>query len=436
MDLIDELIDFNKTNRAHLMSYDDVILKMKKFSFTSRFYKCSDLLPKYMDESNFLFGFEFGVIILKDKLLWLGKKLWIHLDFTFLEKIIICDSSIKRENDEIRVGDSTQLELFISLMNILLNKTIEIPDKKIIIDYQNPYLDYSIFGLNNLHKNTIIEIIKNINNNNNTKSIELLNEVFNNKLEENILIIDKIRNLIPILEVQYKEILVQEIHRVNKLSQNQDLKILELDKDGDGQVDLIDGESFNKLLNKHQKAITEIDKNYIQKFVKISLYLKTKKKNTQLIFDSIRETRNEKELEELISLLKNQIHTYEILVFHSICMITSLIESDLITFYEIYESFDQLGVFNSNWENEVSNKLIDIGDGIKDLMYSIDRMEYNITSSLDSLTYTTQESFSELNHSITSQLNSIDSSINFNNLLTGIQTYQLYKINQNTKSIE
>ena len=38
------------------------------------------------------------------------------------------------------------------------------------------------------------------------------------------------------------------------------------DKDNNGEVDLIDGESFNKLLNKHQKSITDIDKNYIQKF--------------------------------------------------------------------------------------------------------------------------------------------------------------------------
>jgi hypothetical protein len=211
--------------------------------------------------------------------------------------------------------------------------------------------------------------------------------------------------------------------------------ILEVDKDDNGEVDLIDGESFNKLLNKHQQSISEIDKNYIQKFVKISIYLKTKKKNTQQLFESIKETKSGNELEELLNLLKNQINTYELLVFHSISMITSLVENDLITFYEIYESLDQLGIFNSNWENEVSNKLSDIGDGIQDLIYSIDKMEYNIVNSLENLTYLTQDSFSDLNKSITSQLSSIDSSINFNNLLTGIQTYQMYKINQNTKRI-
>jgi hypothetical protein len=41
----------------------------------------------------------------------------------------------------------------------------------------------------------------------------------------------------------------------------------------------------------------------------------------------------------------------------------------------------------------------------------------------------------DLNRSVTSQLREVESSINTNNLLTGIQTYQLYKINKNTKSL-
>ena len=213
------------------------------------------------------------------------------------------------------------------------------------------------------------------------------------------------------------------------------LIIKELDSNNDGEVDIVDVDSFNKLLTKNQKSVIDIDKNYIQKFVKISMYLKTKKSNTQKIFETINETKNKEELDEIVNLLKNQIHTYELLVFHSINMIISLVESDLITFYEIYECFDQLGVFNSNWENEVSNKLLDIGDGLKDLMYSIYQMENKIVNSIDNLTYTTQDSFKELNISVNNQLSSINSSIKFNNLLTGIQTYQMYRINQNTKRI-
>ena len=220
-----------------------------------------------------------------------------------------------------------------------------------------------------------------------------------------------------------------EEKRLKDLNKLQNKYILDLANNQNGQVDLIDGESFVKILNKNQKIILEVDKNYIQKFVKISMYLKTKKNNTQKIYESISETKDEEELNELVNLLKNQIHTYELLVFHSINMISSLVDSDLITFYEIYECFDQLGVFNSNWENEVSNKLTNIGDGIRELMYSIYQMETKIVASIYNLTYTTQDSFIELNNSVNNQLSSINSSIKFNNLLTGIQTYQMYRIN-------
>ena len=246
---------------------------------------------------------------------------------------------------------------------------------------------------------------------------------------------DFIKNIEEEIQKNVDLVTLEYENKINKTKQKLGHIINDFDNDSDGQIDLVDGESFNKLLTKNQKSIIEIDKNYIQKFVKISMYLKTKKSNTQKIFESIKDIKSESELDELVNLLKNQIHTYELLVFHSINMVTSLVESDLITFYEINECFDQLGVFNSNWENEVSNKLTDIGDGIKDLMYSIYQMENKIVNSIDNLTYVTQDSFTELNISVNKQLSSIDSSIKFNNLLTGIQTYQMYKINQNTKRI-
>jgi hypothetical protein len=220
----------------------------------------------------------------------------------------------------------------------------------------------------------------------------------------------------------------------SELIVNQKNALTELDKDGNGEIDLIENE-FNKLFSKNQKKVMDMDKNYIHQFVKVSNFIKTKKQNTQKIFESIRDTSTKEELEERVALLKNQIHSYELLVFHSINMIGALVSEDLITFYEIYESFDKLGMFNSNWENEVSEKLTNIGDKLDDLMYSIYNMEQNIVSELSHLSYVTQESFEDLNRTVTSQLREVESSINTNNLLTGIQTYQLYKINKNTKGL-
>ena len=58
-------------------------------------------------------------------------------------------------------------------------------------------------------------------------------------------------------------------------------------------------------------------------------------------------------------------------------------------------------------------------------------MEQSIVNELSHLSYITED----LNESITSQLRQIESSLNINNLLTGIQTYRRYKINKNTKGL-
>lgn len=212
-------------------------------------------------------------------------------------------------------------------------------------------------------------------------------------------------------------------------------KISTIDKNGDGKADIVDATDLMKLLNKNQSKIIDIDKDYIHKFIRISNYLKQRSQNIQSIFNSLLHEESIKNREELIGILKNQIHNYESLMFHSINMVVSISTNNLLVFYEIYETFDKLNVFNSNWENEVSEKLTYIGSKLDDLMYSIYNMEQNIVSELSNLSYVTQGSFEDLNRSVTSQLKEVKSSINTNSLLTGIQAYQLYKINKNTKEL-
>jgi len=191
---------------------------------------------------------------------------------------------------------------------------------------------------------------------------------------------------------------------------------------------------FDKLLRSNQNKISKIDVIYIHKFVKLSTYLSKKKENIEIFYNSI-DRNNLKEIQARISFLTEQNQTYEMLLFHSINMIGSLLGGDLVSFYEIYEAFDKLNVFNSNWENEVSGQLSQISDNILELIDSIHKMEDSIVNELVSLKYVTQESFKDLNFNVTRQLMDVKSTINFNNLLNGIQTYQLYRINRNMKSI-
>jgi hypothetical protein len=209
----------------------------------------------------------------------------------------------------------------------------------------------------------------------------------------------------------------------------------EIPTDENGNVHLVDNNDFENIFHKNQNFILSKNESYIQKFVKISIYLRTKRRNIETIFQSIKSVNEQNSLDQLIKLLKNQIHSYEQLIFHSLTMVTSLIENDLITFYEVYECFDKLGVFDSNWENEISKKLTSINNSVRDLMVSINEMESSIVRSLTELTYINRTGFTELTSKIDYQLKDINSSLTINNLLTGIQTYQMYRINQNTKRL-
>ena len=182
--------------------------------------------------------------------------------------------------------------------------------------------------------------------------------------KDNKLWIEKDRNLLKTyidfilnIEDSLKEIVNQrkkeneitkekEKQRLKELKVSQTNLLRELDKDGNGEVDVVEGDDFNTLLKKHQKSIVEVDRNYVQQFVKVSSYLKTKKVNIQSLFNSIKDTPNQEVLNEYVEILKDEIHTYNLILFNSLNMIVSLVEDDMITFYEIHEMFDSLNIFD------------------------------------------------------------------------------------------
>jgi len=237
--------------------------------------------------------------------------------------------------------------------------------------------------------------------------------------------------LLRVENIKKEQERLKEEQRLKELQVSQTNVLSELDKDGNGEVDVIEGNDFNKLLKKHQKSIVEVDKNYVQQFVKVSSYLKTKKGNIQSIFNSIKDTPNQEVLNEYVEILKDEIHTYNLILFNSLNMIVSLVEGDMITFYEIHEMFDTLNMFDSKHEKDLSQKLTNIGDGLESLMYEIRDMGNQISNSIDELSYITEES----NKQLENQLSEIDSTLKVGNLISTINTYQNYKINKNTKSL-
>jgi hypothetical protein len=207
---------------------------------------------------------------------------------------------------------------------------------------------------------------------------------------------------------------------------------LELDKDNNGQLDLIEGgDDFLTLLKKHQQKIIEIDRTYIQNFIKVSNYLTKKKENLQVIFERLKESKNQSQIDEFIEILNHEIYTYNVILLNSLHLINSLVDDDMITFYEIYERFDKLNMFTSNWENQVTEKLEQVNVNLIVLMKELREVGNRIVSSIENLSFITEESTRKL----TSKMSEIDSTLQVGNLLNLIQTYQMYKVNKNTKSL-
>ena len=184
---------------------------------------------------------------------------------------------------------------------------------------------------------------------------------------------------------------LKEEERVEKLNVSQDNVLSELDKDGNGEVDVVEGNDFSLLLKKHQKSIIVIDRTYVQQFVKVSSYLKTKKNNVQLIFNSIKDTTTNTPISYG---LNSKLITYNIILLNSLHMINSLVEDDMITFYDIYEKFDKLNMFTSNWENQVTEKLDEVNLNLVELMKELRDVGDRIVGSIDNLSYITEESTS------------------------------------------
>ena len=226
----------------------------------------------------------------------------------------------------------------------------------------------------------------------------------------------------------------------NDLLGNKKKLMKELDNDGNGVIDIAENKDFSKLLKIRQKQIIEFDKsegkNYTHNFIKLSNYLNDCAANIQSLFEYLKEDSNipVNIYDNYVGVLKNKINTFQIMLLSSMNMIISLTEDDRITFYEIYETFDKLNVFTSNHEKEISEQLKNIEDKLSGIIESINHMEMSICSELYKLQFIS-EGISDSINGLSKGLSEINSSIQLNNLITGIQTYQLYKINLNTKSL-
>tara|TARA_Y100001954_G_scaffold221969_1_gene258731 strand:+ start:44 stop:1204 length:1161 start_codon:yes stop_codon:yes gene_type:complete len=257
--------------------------------------------------------------------------------------------------------------------------------------------------------------------------------------------IDKLSLEIKLKEIELEEVLKSK-EKLEDRKEKERLRFLkkeildvtnELDKDGNNTLDLAESEdSFMGLLKSQQKKILEFEKTegkgFTNKFVKLSNFLKQKRAHMQNLFSQFKQIKSLEVLDNAENLIKSDMYMYNLLLLDSLHMISSFVDDDRISFNIIYEKFDALNVWNTNFQNQMLNKLDLLNDNIDRLRGDISEMNHNsnmIIDKLQDLSHISEEN----NRVLDKQLEKINSSIKANTVLNAINTYQNYTTNKRLK---
>jgi ribosomal protein L7/L12 len=239
---------------------------------------------------------------------------------------------------------------------------------------------------------------------------------------------------------------------INNLKEKLQNKV---DKDANGQVDLIESSVFMETVKTHQKEIQAINPDFVKNFVKLENNLKTRRASIESIFayaikfeignwDTFKANRpyeglhtyygfNEQanrefnDWESNKEFLMGEMKAYTAVQYNAIHMVNALLTDDMITFYEVYEAFDKLEIWHSQYEKISTTQLQSLNDNIRQLIRTTQESTDRIVDSLGDLTYRMAEQ--------NDNLKEIHGAVTAGNLLSAINTFQLHRISKNTKSL-
>lgn len=178
-------------------------------------------------------------------------------------------------------------------------------------------------------------------------------------------------------------------------------------------------------------------------------------KNISLLFNKLNNSiMGQSKIDTLIRDKKNLLSFYS--SFH--IMYQSLVSKKMGIYMKIYVELETMGIFNTFFEKNVMSNLSIMNKHLGKLNSTLENVSSQLSQTnnylqlLNSNMYQLKLSVDETNYNLmdisesiqngnellkdgNELLNGINSGVGLNNVLTGIQTYQMYKINKNTKSL-
>lgn len=100
----------------------------------------------------------------------------------------------------------------------------------------------------------------------------------------------------------------------------------------------------------------------------------------------------------------------------ALAMVLFYLNGNRIKYFEIYEAFDKLGVFNNHWENSVLNKLSSIEDRLDALSNELVKLNHGF------------QQLVEHSDSIINELEKLNNNVVTNTMIASLNTYQNWRI--------
>lgn len=192
-------------------------------------------------------------------------------------------------------------------------------------------------------------------------------------------------------------------------------------------------ELLSEVLNKNSNLLNSIPVDNVKNIARIEQNLARKKTLYVDVLNDVFNVSSPDLLQSIIDLFVNGVNEINSIVYHTLNMLESIHQKDNLKYYRIYEKLDELHVFDSQWEKSLKKELSNVSENLHQLNAKIDalnqsvlRVGRKIVDELGELNQT----FNTGLEAVADNLKGIESSVNFNNLLTGVQIYQTYKLNR------
>jgi len=102
-------------------------------------------------------------------------------------------------------------------------------------------------------------------------------------------------------------------------------------------------------------------------------------------------------------------------------MVLFYLSDNKISYFEIYQAFDKLGVFDSSWQKNLMSKMTNIEADLNNISYDLNRINSNF------------EQLINRSEKISNELHAIKSSVQTGNMIQVISAYQLWRLNIKNK---